>query len=72
MTAPGCPCKGCGDRSAECHAGCERYAEWSKEKRQENAEEYKRNLAEYAIVAQYNKRHQRWLTQWKKKGGRKK
>lgn len=30
---PDCPCKGCYDRSVECHGTCEKYAEWSKEEK---------------------------------------
>lgn len=34
MKKPKPPCKGCKDRSAECHASCEKFSEYEKARRE--------------------------------------
>ena len=44
------PCKGCKDRSAECHAKCKKYAEWHTEYL---AKKYKQNMERYPELYDY-------------------
>ena len=44
------PCKNCADRHAGCHAECERYLTWSKERREARERDYDKRIYErYAI-----------------------
>lgn len=50
------PCKGCKERSADCHGSCERYAEWRQDhierKREINKEKYP-ELYDYIVEIRY-------------------
>ena len=38
------PCKGCEERTPECHASCKKYLDWSEERAKERAKnKYSRN-----------------------------
>lgn len=44
------PCANCADRHAGCHAECERYLTWSKERREARERDYNSRICErYAI-----------------------
>lgn len=62
MKQPNSPCYKCGDRSATCHAECEKYKNWLAE---HNAD-VKRNLLR-AQYAQYEQERYMRLTRRKKK-----
>jgi len=36
IATPGCPCKGCKNRSVNCHNNCKPYIEWSKKAKENN------------------------------------
>lgn len=41
-----CPCFGCEDRKAGCHAGCDKYTGWKAAHDAEKDERYRRELPE--------------------------
>ena len=44
------PCENCKDRHAKCHAECERYLSWSKERRDAKDRDYNSRIVErYAM-----------------------
>ena len=44
------PCKGCEERTAECHGTCERYGAWAEERQRVNEQKNKeKKLREYYI-----------------------
>ena len=49
-----CPCNGCTERRAGCHARCERYKAWVEEHEAEK-EELRQKKREYHAVATYMK-----------------
>lgn len=50
MVSRDCPCKGCSDRTPECHATCQRYGAWSAWRRGKLDEKrLKRDQLEYDI-----------------------
>jgi len=57
------PCKDCPDRSAECHATCERYAAYAKAREQERRERLKAD--EYS-VAGARRSFKKWMEYQKK------
>ena len=50
------PCKGCKERSAECHGSCERYAEWQQDHDKDKCKQYKEKypeLYDYIVERRY-------------------
>ena len=64
-----CPCKGCDNRSARCHAECLDYAVWSDERSEEREKDHKRRNAEGEYLDHVHK--VAYSIKVRKKGGRK-
>lgn len=64
MTAP---CKECPDRTAECHATCERYAAYAKEREQERRNRHK---ADEVSTVGARRSYRKWVEYQKQLKGR--
>ena len=64
MTAP---CKDCSERSAECHAKCERYAAYAKEREQERRNRHK---ADEVSTVGARRSYRKWVEYQKQLKGR--
>lgn len=53
------PCHGCNDRNGDCHAKCEKYAEWKKEHDILKAQELKQKTIEQAMIETVRQRKDR-------------
>lgn len=57
------PCKGCGKRTAKCHAECDDYREHSVERSEMREKEKAKNKAMYGT---YINAEKAWLRKWRK------
>lgn len=68
MTKGGCPCRGCEERSVECHAKCERYGAWKAEHDRERKAAFAVRDMENKLDENAIKRKFKAMMVWKKKG----
>ena len=55
------PCKDCTERTAECHATCERFLLWDQAHRQKRDEEYRRRGVDIEYSIQVDRRQRERL-----------
>ena len=61
------PCKNCTDRHAGCHAECDKYQAWSKERREAKERDYDTRVCERYIVER-DKRNKNKMLREKARG----
>lgn len=53
------PCYKCQNRTATCHADCELYEEYSRQRAEYNAKVYRKKVIDYAFADKLHKEHEK-------------